>query len=133
MKTISMMLALSSIALGCASAQVGHTPVANLRGRVVVAGPSVKAVLVGPADIHAYSAYAGGAMYTVPAVSGGDRDCESARAGLVALRADRTQALRIEAGQLACLATVKRGGFELLWHGHEGGVEPQAVAVVGRP
>jgi hypothetical protein len=132
MKTISMLIAVSSIALGCASAQAGRNPVANLRGQVVVAGPSVRAVLVGPADIHAYSAYAGGVMYTVPAVSGGDRDCESARAGLIALRGDHTQALRIEAGQVACLATVKRGSYELLWHGNEQRVEPQAIAVVDR-
>jgi len=73
MRTLSKLLAISSLALGCASAPVGRSPAANLRGDVVGAGPSVRLVVVGPADIHAYSAFAGGAIYTVPAVSGSDR------------------------------------------------------------
>ena len=132
MKTISKLLAISSLAFGCASAQVAGNPVANLRGHVAVAGPSVRAVVVGPADIHAYSAFAGGAIYTVPAVQGDDRDCGSARAGLTDLPADRVQALRVDAGRVACLATVKRGSFELLWHGHEPKTTPVAIAAVSR-
>ena len=38
------------------------------------------------------------------------------RTGVTTLQADRVHAIRIEAGQVACLATVKRGGFEFLWH-----------------
>ena len=132
MKTISKLLAISSLAFGCASAQVGRNPVADLRGDVVVAGPSVKAVVVGPADIHAYSAFAGGALYTVPAVSGSDHDCGSARGGLTALQADRVHALRIDAGRVACLATIKRGSFELLWHRHEEKAQQRAIASLGR-
>src|SRR5882724_316856 len=131
MRTLSKLLAISSLALGCASAPVGRSPAANLRGDVVGAGPSVKLVVVGPADIHAYSAFAGGAIYTVPAVSGSDRDCGSTRAGLTTLEPDRVHALRVEAGQVACLAIVKKGSFELMWHGHQDRADPVAVVAVG--
>jgi hypothetical protein len=118
MKTISKLIAISSLAFGCATGQVGRNAgaVANVRGDVVVSGPTVKAVMVGPADIHAYAAYAGGAIYTVPAVSGGDADCAAARAGVTTLQADRVHAVRVESGQVACLATAGKGSFELLWH-----------------
>src|SRR5262245_58875361 len=114
MNAISKLIALSALTFGCASTGVGRPPVANLRGDVVVRGASVKAVLVGPADIHAYSAYAGGTIYMAPAVSGSDSDCSAghAAAGQATLEADRVHSLRVEAGQVACLATVKNGSFE---------------------
>ncbi len=129
--TIAKLLVISSFAsFGCASTQFGRNPVAALRGHIVVDGPSVKAVVVGPAEIHGYSAFAGGEIYTVPAVSGSDHDCGSARAGLTTLQADRVHAIRIEAGQVACLATVKRGSFEFLWHEHQPKAEPMSIAAV---
>jgi hypothetical protein len=119
MNTISKIIAISSLAFGCASAQVGRNATPDLRGAVSVKGPSVKAVVAGPVDIHAYSAFAGGTIYTVPAVAGGDADCQAAGSGKTVLDADRVHVMHIEAGQVACLATVKKGSFELLWHGHE--------------
>lgn len=134
-RTIAKLLIISSLtAFGCASTQVGPNSVATLRGHIVVDGPSTKAVVVGPAEIHGYSAFAGGEIYTVPAVSGSDRDCGSARTGLTTLQADRVHAIRIEAGQVACLATVKRGSFEFLWHERQlngaSKTEPMSVAAV---
>jgi len=127
MKTISKLLLISSLAFGCASTQAGGK-VADLRGAVAVHGPSVKAVAVGPADIHAYSEFAGGTIYTAPVVTGGDDDCRVAGVGHTVLEADRVSAVRIEAGQVACLSTVKKGSFELLWHARESKAEPMAIA-----
>ena len=132
MNTISKLIAISSLAFGCASAQVGRNATPDLRGAVVVKGPSVKAVVAGPVDIHAYSAFAGGTVYTVPAVAGGDADCQAAGAARTALDADRVHVVHVEAGQVACLATVKKGSFELLWHGHEQKTAPIAVATARR-
>jgi len=128
MNTIGKLIAISSLAFGCASTQVGRGAVPNLRGDVIVRGPSVKAVVVGPADIHAYAAYAGGAIYTTRAVSGGDADCQAAGVGRTRLEADRVHVMRVEAGQVACLATETQGSFELLWHGHDQKDAPVAVA-----
>jgi hypothetical protein len=76
MKTISnLLLLVSSLALGCASTQG-----AVQRGDLIVHGPSVKAVVVGPTAIRAYSGFAGGSVYTAPAISGTDGDCQTAAA-----------------------------------------------------
>jgi hypothetical protein len=133
MNTIGKLLAISTLVFGCASTQVGQRGVTELRGRVVVAEPSVRAIVAGPADIHAYSEFAGGTLYTVPAVAGDSRDCASARRDLVVLDADRVRAFRVEPGSVACLATVTNRRFELLWHGHRPDVAPGTlVAVSGR-
>ena len=138
-RTIAKLLIISSLtSLGCASTQVARSSVATLRGHIVVDGPSTRAVVVGPAEIHGYSAFAGGEIYTAPAVSGSDHDCGTARTGVTTLQADRVHAIRIEAGQVACLATVKRGGFEFLWHARQpktesttdSTTEPMSIAAV---
>ena len=131
MKRLSMLLGVSCLTFGCASAQVGGGHEADLRGHVLVAGPSVKAVVVGPAEFHAYSGFAGGAIYMVPAVAGTDHDCGSTSAGVTTLEPDRVRALRVEAGHVACLATMRTGSFELLWHGHHERAEPGTVVAVG--
>jgi hypothetical protein len=126
-------LAISMLAVGCASAQIGSHSVTELRGRVTVAEPSVRALVTGPADIHAYSEFAGGVLYTAPAVAGDSRDCTSARRDVVVLDADRVRSIRIDAGSVACLATVTNRRLELLWHGHRPEAAPATlVAASGR-
>ena len=122
-------LAISTLAVGCASSQIGSHSVTELRGRVTVAEPSVTALVTGPADIHAYSEFAGGVLYTVPAVAGDSRDCASARRDVVVLDADRVRSIRIESGSVACLATVTNRRLELLWHGHRPDAAPATLMV----
>jgi hypothetical protein len=128
MHTISKLLFVSLLGLGCASAQVGRNPVADLRGNVAVSGQSVKAVVAGPADLHAYAAFKGGQMYTASAVAGRDGDCAAAHTNARALEADRITVMHVEAGQVACLATPNGRGFELLWHAHVPETEAITVA-----
>jgi hypothetical protein len=97
---------------------VGRNPVADLRGNVVASGPSVKAVVVGPADLHTYAAFKGGEMYTASAVAGHDGDCAAMHTNTRALEADRITVMHVAAGQVACLATPNASGYELLWHAH---------------
>lgn len=118
MNTLSKLLFVSFLGLGCASTQVGRSPVADMRGDVVVSGPSIKAVVVGPADLHVYAAFKGGEMYTAYAVAGHDGDCTSAHTNARALEADRITVMHVAAGQVACLATPNARGYELLWHAH---------------
>jgi hypothetical protein len=96
---------------------------APLRGTVVTHGPTIKAVRAGPAVIHAFSAFAGGDLYTVPAATGTDADCLRPRTSpkLVGqpIEADRRVVVSVGAGELACLSTATQGSFELLWHAHE--------------
>jgi hypothetical protein len=128
MHTISKLLFISFLGLGCASAQVGRNPVADLRGNVVASAQSVKAVVVGPADLHAYAAFKGGEMYLASAGAGHDRDCAAARTSARALEADRVTVMHVEAGQVACLATPNSRGYELLWHAHVSKTEAITVA-----
>jgi len=122
-KIISLLLVVSSLGLGCTGAQLARRPDSFQRGDVIVEGPVVKTIVAGPADIHAYSAFAGGALFVAPRVSGTDDDCRArlgvARAAATMLEADRITVLRIDASQVACLSTVKGGRFELLWHSSE--------------
>lgn len=129
MNTISKLLLVSFLGLGCASTQVGRNPVADLRGHVVVSGPSVKAVVVGPADLHAYAAFKGGEMYTASGVAGHDGDCAAAHTNARALEADRVAVIHVAAGQVACLATPNARGYELLWHAHVPKSEAITVAL----
>ncbi len=114
-KTISLFALVSALTFtASAHAQDRSAPT---RGQVLVQGPSIKTVVVGPVAIHAYSAFSGGALYTVKAVSGTDADCHGKAEGTRAeLRADSTVNFTVGAGQVACLATSTTRSFELLWH-----------------
>jgi hypothetical protein len=115
-KTISLIALVSALTtFGAASAHANDS--APTRGQVLVSGPSLKTVVVGPVAIHAYSAFSGGALYTVKAVSGTDADCRGKADGNRAeLRADSVVNFTVAAGQVACLATSTTRSFELLWH-----------------
>jgi hypothetical protein len=119
-KTISTLVMVSALTFGGAVAQAADSGkgAAPVRGDVLVQGPSVKAVVMGPVAIHAYSEFLGGALYTARAVTGTDADCqagaaEGARTGLLA---DRVVNFTVGAGQVACLATTTSRSFELMWH-----------------
>jgi hypothetical protein len=112
-KTISTLMLLTVCTFGTAAKAADAAP---QRGRVMVAGPAVKAVVAGPVAIHAYSGFEGGAMYAVRAVTGTDADCQGqpVEGTRASLPADSVIDFRVGAGQVACLETTR--GFELLWH-----------------
>src|SRR5262245_56848113 len=107
MKTIAKLFIGFSLIAASAAASAD----APRRGAVTVAGPSVKAVVAGPTSIRAYAAFAGGVIYTAPAVSGTDSDCRARSATTTALPADKMVELTVGAGQVACLETVRAGSF----------------------
>ena len=118
-KTISTLVVVSVLTFAGAVAQAADGKgAAPARGDVLVQGPSVKAVVVGPVAIHAYSEFAGGALYTARAVTGTDADCQAgaAEGARTGLRADSVVSFTVGAGQVACLATTTSRSFELLWH-----------------
>jgi hypothetical protein len=121
MKTVSLALALASTLftfVPAARAQTGAG--ADRRGAVEVQGHSVKAVTAGPAVVHGYSGFSGGALFVAPVAAGTDADCAAALASPGArpmpLAADRVAYLSVGAGQVACLVTDTQRPFELLWH-----------------
>jgi hypothetical protein len=114
-KTLSILGFVSALTLGAGLAHANDA--APARGQVTVRGEAAKAVVAGPVAIHAYSAFSGGALYVVKAVSGTDADCRGQAQGARAeLKADRIVNFAVGAGQVACLATTTPRGFELLWH-----------------
>jgi hypothetical protein len=114
-KMISALVMVSALAFGSATAQAAG---GAKRGQVSVSGAAVKAVVVGPVAIHAYSAFSGGTVYAAPAVTGTDADCNAQPLGgtSTTLRADSVVDIHVGAGQIACLATNTVRPFELLWH-----------------
>lgn len=119
-KTISTLVLASILTFGGARAHANGAGDAAMPGRgdVLVRGPSVKAVVVGPTVIHAYSGFTGGTLYTARAVSGTDADCQGgvALASRAELPADKIVNFAIGAGEVACLVTTTTRSFELLWH-----------------
>ena len=128
MNSLSKLLFISLLGIGCASAQVGQSPVADMRGNLAVTSHAEKAIVVGPADLHAYAGFKGGEVYTVPAVAGRDADCAAPHAGGRAIEADRTAVMHVGAGQVACVATTNARGLELVWHARAPKAEEIAVA-----
>jgi hypothetical protein len=126
-KTISILALVSALTtFGATSAQANDS--APTRGQVSVKDAAVKTVVVGPVAIHAYSAFSGGSLYTVKAVSGTDADCQGKAEGNRAeLRADSVVNFIVGAGQVACLATSTPRSFELLWHAQKGAPVPAAA------
>ena len=121
MKTVSLALALASILFSfvrAARAQTGAG--ADRRGAVEVQGHSVKAVTVGPAIVHSYSGFSGGALFVARMAAGTDADCATALANPAVqpmpLAADSVAYLSVGVGQVACLVTDTQRPFELLWH-----------------
>jgi hypothetical protein len=117
-KTISILSLVSALTLtfGAASAHAQDTS-APTRGQVSVKGAAARTVVFGPVAIHAYSAFSGGALYTVKSVSGTDADCQGkAEGSRTELRADSVVDFKVGAGHVACLATSTPRSFELLWH-----------------
>jgi hypothetical protein len=120
-----------------ALASFGRTGIAAARsanaehGIVETRGLVTKVVAVGPIALHAYSQFAGGSLYTAPAVTGTDPDCQGS-ASATSLGADRITAFAVGGGQVACLKTTTKGSFELLWHAVSQPVPAVDVAKAGR-
>src|SRR5882672_3026829 len=83
MKTLSLLALASTLSLSLAGSAFAQDATAPERGAVLAGASSTKAVVAGPIAIHAYSQYSGATLYTVKAVSGTDRDCQSADRALV--------------------------------------------------
>jgi hypothetical protein len=77
-------------------------------------------VVAGPSTIHAYSGSDGTRLFTTAALTGTDRDCQSALAsaarGETSLQADRVVTFNVPAGEVACVETTSGGNHELQWH-----------------
>ena len=101
------------------------------RGIIEARGTVAKVVAVGPIALHAYSQFAGGSLYTAPAVTGTDRDCQGS-ASATPLLADRIATFAVGEGQVTCLETTTTGSFELLWHAVSQPVPAVVVAKAGR-
>ncbi len=76
----------------------------------------VRAVVQGPAQLHAYSQFRGARLFVVPAQTGTDEDCRGGRGG-AAIAPDRWLSVAVPAGHVAC-ASCSADGIELLWHVH---------------
>ncbi len=121
-----------------ALASFGGTGIASARsasserGTIEARGPVAKVVAVGPVAFHAYSEFAGGSLYTAPAVTGTDRDCKGSSASRTPVQADRIATFAVGEGQVACLSTTTKGSFELLWHAVSQPVPAMVIAKAGR-
>jgi hypothetical protein len=103
------------------------------RGTVYSRGPAAKVVAAGPVELHAYSQTAGGSLYTAPAVTGTDRDCQAAAGSATPVRVDQIAAFTVAEGQVACVASAGKGSFELIWHAVERPAPgPMMLAKAGR-
>ena len=102
------------------------------RGIIEARGPVAKVVAVGPIALHAYSQFVGGSLYTAPAVTGTDRDCQGSASATPVL-ADRIATFAVGKGQVACLKTTTKGSFELLWHAVSQPVHGRVVVRQGGP
>ncbi|HEX3697964.1 MAG TPA: hypothetical protein VH374_21500 [Polyangia bacterium] len=124
MKTLSILSLVASFAFGCAATGTADHLAVPTRGAVSVAGVARKAIVAGPTTIHAYSGFAGGEIYTAPAVTGTDSDCGAVDGGHTQqsreVGADRVMTIDVGAGDVACLATKTDRRFELLWHVQNG-------------
>jgi hypothetical protein len=122
MKTITLALALTSALFSFGPHTSAHAAGgADRRGAMDVTGRTVRAVTTGPALLHGYSGFSGGAIFVTPAVAGTDADCSAALANSgnihpMPLAADRVAHVTVGTGQVACLVTDTRRPFELLWH-----------------
>ena len=121
MKTIALALTLASTLTFAPHTSAHAAGGASRRGTVDVTGHTVRAVTTGPALLHGYSGFSGGAIFVAPSVAGTDADCSAALANSGAIRptplaADRVAHVTVGAGQVACLVTDTRRPFELLWH-----------------
>jgi hypothetical protein len=118
MKTIALALALAAIAPRAHAQNLNQH--ADRRGTVAVTGRAVKVVTAGPALLHGYSEFSGGAIFVAPVATGTDADCVTALAAggghAQPLVADRMAYVSVGAGQVACLVTDTQRPFELLWH-----------------
>ena len=134
--TLLILFAASAITSGCATARGAADPPSSRRGEVRVTGTAARAVTVGPATIHAYSEFAGGDVFTVPIVTGGDADClvnGSRHGAAVKLGADDVVSVAIDAGSVACVAARADRKIELLWHVREDHGTSAAVLMARRP
>jgi hypothetical protein len=118
MKTITLVFALAAALFARAPRADAHR--ADKRGTIEVTGQAVKTVTAGPALVHGYSVFSGGAIFVAPVVAGTDADCAAALANHgvrpMPLAADRMAYVPVGAGQVACLVTDTQRHFELLWH-----------------
>ena len=126
-KVVWGMLIGFSFLTGCASGGA-----LGQRGALVMSGEVVKAFAAGPAIVHAYAMNGGGRLFTAPAISGTDADCAGARAEVASatrVEADRRNVITLAPGQVACVASNGRRGYELLWRARPAPVSNAQIVV----
>jgi hypothetical protein len=120
---------------GSQSIQAVEHPVPR-RGEVAVRGPSVRVVVAGPVAIHAYSEFPGGSIYSAPAVTRTDKDCQLGAGAnapvLKTVQADRITSYSAREGQVVCLATDIKGSFGLAWHAVEASSRDERTSLQAR-
>ena len=84
MKTIALALALALTSTTIAARAQARPTSSTQRGTIEVSRPAVKAVVAGPALLHGYSQFRGGALFLAPRVTGTDAD-SPARSRLAAI------------------------------------------------
>ena len=133
-KLVGVILLAIGSAAGCATSPAGSLA----RGTVLGSSAGARAIVTGPAIVHAYAGFAGGEVYSTPAATRTDADCAGNQqvGAAVLVPADRVVSITVAAGETACLRTAARGGYELLWHARTQQPTPQLMANVtagGRP
>ena len=113
-KQMGTLALLAGVFAGCGTAAAVRTS----RGTVMFSAASgARAIVAGPADLHAYEGFAGAEIYDVPATAGSDADCAAPAWGdTVEVPRDRVLHLTVLARRLVCVRTQDSGSHELLWH-----------------
>ena len=113
---------LAVLALGTLATSGSATAAGTVadRGTVVARGQSSKVPVAGPVALHVYAQSSGGEIYTVPSVTGTDKDCAGTAAGpMTPIAAETVAHISVGDGQVACVSTSTRGAVELVWHAVE--------------
>jgi hypothetical protein len=130
MKSLALVF---SLALGCARGLNGPAQPVTARGAVTLDGPVARAVLVGPAVVHAYMSSSAPALFAAPRVRGTDEDCRDAgasRSPLTRGGADYARrTLELQRDEVLCVVTSRGRTDEVLWHVHGGSGRARALAL----
>jgi hypothetical protein len=123
------------VALGVAGHLAGcaTSPTLTARGTVLSTTPGARAIVAGPADVHAYAGFDGGEIYLVHSNTGSNADCVGTpeHDASVPVPADKVVSVSVRAGTTACLRTRVDQGYELLWHARAGRESKLLVAKAG--
>jgi hypothetical protein len=124
----------STLAFGCAGGINRGAQAVTARGTVTMAGPLTRAVLRGPAVVHAYASTSAPSLFAAPLVSGTDADCRAQPGGAHAITPGAEDyarlTLTVQPGEVLCITTTsRRHADDVLWHAHRGSRDEGAMAL----